>query len=51
MLGSRSETVKREEQPDARNARSAGRGHVVEPVGSDAANRQNGRSRHSNNRS
>jgi hypothetical protein len=51
MLGSRSEAVKREEQPDARNARGAGRRHVVEPVGGDAANRQNGRSRHSNNRS
>jgi hypothetical protein len=51
MLGSRSEAVKREEQPDSRNARGAGRGHVVEPVGADAANRQNGRSRRSNNRS
>jgi hypothetical protein len=50
MLGSRSKAVKREEQPDARNAGSAGRGHGVEPVGCDAANRQNGRSRRSNNR-
>jgi len=51
MLGSRSEAVNREEQPDARHARGASRGHVVEPVGGDAANRQNGRSRLSNNRS
>jgi hypothetical protein len=51
MLGSRSEAVKREKQPDGRNARGAGCGHVVEPVGGDAANRQNRRSRRSNNRS
>ena len=51
MLGSRSGAVKRQEQPDAGNARGAGRRNVVEPVGGDAANRQNGRSRHSNNRS
>src|SRR5262245_47194729 len=51
MLGSRSEAVKREKQSDARNARSAGCGYVVEPFGGDAPNRQNGRSRRSNNRS
>ena len=51
MLGSRCGAVKREEQPDARNARSAGRRNIVEPIGGDAANGQNGRSRRANNRS